>query len=296
MDAMTQALAIAARQHGAIGSSQARSCGLSRHQIRHLVRSGRFVADRRAICVVAGTPDTWERRAWIALLACGDEAVLSHRAAGYVHGLLESKPRRIDITMWHRTRNGHVEGLPIHRAVRLEAADRRTVKGFPVTSPARTLVDLASELPDRALARTVDKALLLGITTIRVVRRYVRDRRLQRRPGVGRLLRLLDDREFGVPESELERRTLELIAEYRLPAPGRQQRVGRHRVDFAYMDQRVLVEVDGRATHGTAEAFEHDPRRQNALVLEGWTVLRFTWKQITQDPDYVADTMRSALE
>ena len=117
-----------------------------------------------------------------------------------------------------------------------------------------------------------------------------------RRPGVGRLVRLLDDREFGVPESELERRTLELIAAHVLPPPERQTRVGPHRVDVTYESRHLLVEVDGRATHGTSEAFEHDRVRQNSLVLEGWTVLRFTWKQITQDPDYIAATLRRALE
>jgi very-short-patch-repair endonuclease len=109
------------------------------------------------------------------------------------------------------------------------------------------------------------------------------------------LVKLLDDREFGVPESELERRMLELIAEHRLPAPERQRRVGRHRVDFAYPAQHVIVEVDGRATHGTAEAFESDPIRQNALVLERWTVLRFTWKQVTLGSNYVAGTIARVL-
>jgi very-short-patch-repair endonuclease len=67
-------------------------------------------------------------------------------------------------------------------------------------------------------------------------------------------------------------------------------------VDFSYDAHRIVVEVDGRATHGTSEAFEDDRVRQNALVLERWTVLRFTWTQITQDPDYVAETLRRALE
>jgi very-short-patch-repair endonuclease len=296
MDPTARVLRLAARQYGALNSAQAQACGLTRNQVRQLVRSGRLITARRSVYIVAGCPSTWEQRGSIALLACGDGSALSFRAAGFVHGLIDERPGRIDITVPHKTHNGDVDDVIVHRAVYLSAHDVRTVRGLRVTCPARTLVDLASVYEERALARAVDRALLSGLVTIRVVRRYIRDRGLKCRPGVGTLIKLLDDREFGVPESELERRTLELIAEYRLPAPERQRRVGPHRIDFAYGDQRLLVEVDGRATHGTSEAFESDPVRQNALVLEGWTVLRFTWKHITQDAEYVAATLRKRLE
>ena len=295
MDPAARALQLAAQQYGALSSSQARAWGLTRNQVRQLVRSGRLIAVRRSVYIVAGSPSTWEQRASIALLAGGDEAALSFRAAGFLHGLMDEKPGRIDVTVPHKTHNGDVDDVIVHRAVHLGAHDTRTVRALRVTCPARTLVDLASVYPERALGRAVDRALLSGLVTIRVARRYIRDRGLMCRPGVGVLVKLLDDREFGVPESELERRTIELIAEYRRPVPERQQRVGPHRVDFAYDGRRVLVEVDGRATHGTSEAFENDRVRQNEFVLAGWTVLRFTWKHITQDADYVADTLRRAL-
>jgi very-short-patch-repair endonuclease len=213
-----------------------------------------------------------------------------------VLGLVEGRPEHLEVVVRRGTRSGDLRAASVRRVAHLDIRDVRTVKGLRVTCPARTLVDLAGALTDRALARAVDTALLSGLTTIRVIRRYVHDRRLQRRPGIRRLVKLLDDREFGVPESELERRMLELIGQYRLPSPERQRAAGPHRVDFAYLEAAVLVEVDGRATHGTAEAFDQDPVRQNDLVLEGWTVLRFTWTHITADPDYVAETITRALE
>jgi hypothetical protein len=245
VDPYARAARFAARQHGALSSTQAKTCGLTRNQIRQLVRSGRWRVGRHAIYVVDGAPCTWRQCAWISLLACGADAVLSYRAAAYLHGLIDEEPPKVDVTMAHRSRNGRPNGVAIHRAVHLGAGDRRRVNGFPVTSPARTLVDLAGALEDRPLGRVVDRALLRGLVTIPAVRTYIKDRQLQRKRGVGRLVKVLDDREFGVPESELERRTLELIAGYGLPAPSRQQRVGPHRVDFMYPDRRV-VEI-GRA-------------------------------------------------
>ena len=295
MNPLGRAVRLAARQYGAISSTQALACGLTRDQVRQLVRSGRWAAVRRGVYIVVGSTSSWEQRASIALLACCNHAALSFRAAAFLYGLTDEKPHCIDVTIPYRTRTRAVTGLAVHRALQLDAHDTRMVRGLRVTCPARTLVDIASVYPERAIARAVDRALLSGLATIRVVRRYIDDRDLQCRPGVGTLVRLLDDREFGVPESELERRTLELIGAYRLPAPERQHRVGPHRVDFVYPDPRVLVEVDGRATHGTSEAFEQDPVRQNDLVLDGWAVLRFTWRQVTQDPGYVADTLRRAL-
>lgn len=293
MDPFARASRLAAQQHGAINAAQARRCGLTRDQVRQLIRSGRYESARRGVYVVIGTPKTWEQRASVTRLAYGEEAAVGGFAAGFVLGLVDERPDRIDIVIRHDMRR---EGASVRRAVCLDIRDVRTVKGLRVTCPARTLVDLAATLPDRALAAAVDTALLSGLTTIVVVRRYIRDRNLQRRRGVRRLIKLLDDREFGVPESELERRFLELIEEYRLPAPERQVRVGPHRVDFMYEAARIVVEVDGRATHGTAEAFEADPVRQNEIVIARLGPLHFTWKRIIEDPDYVADTLWRALE
>ena len=121
------------------------------------------------------------------------------------------------------------------------------------------------------------------------------DRRLAHRPGVGRLRAIVEDRTAGIPSEELEREFLRLIRRFRLPKPVRQRPQGRYRIDFAYPDAMLAIEVDGWSSHGTPAALANDLRRQNKLVLSGWTVLRFTWKQLVESPDEVVATIRTAL-
>jgi very-short-patch-repair endonuclease len=243
----------------------------------------------RGLYAVSGSSRTWHQRAVACVLRACAGAAVSHLAAAWLLRLVAQRPNGIEVTVPYAMRAG---GTP-HRAKDFSRSDIRIVDGIPVTCPARTLIDIASLLPDKPLAAALDTALLKGLVSLPALRRYVADRGLGRKRGVGRLLKLVDDREFGVPESELEREFLLLIRRSKLPKPERQKPVGRYRVDFAYPDARLLIEVDGRANHGTAQAFEDDPLRQNALVLAGWTVLRFTWKQVTQQPEYVVETIRA---
>ena len=113
---------------------------------------------------------------------------------------------------------------------------------------------------------------------------------------MGVLSRLLDDREHGVPESELERAFLRLVRRHRLPVPVRQHPVGRYRLDFAYPDVKVAIELDGWATHGSPQRRRADLSRQNELEVLGWHVLRFTWDDVTKDPAGVALTVRAVLK
>jgi very-short-patch-repair endonuclease len=270
------------------------STGMTSDQIRQKVRSGFWHAHSPGTYIVAGTVDTWEQRTMASVAAAGPLAVCSHLSAAWLHRLIEKRPGRIDVTVPHGRHRGSVPGVVLHKA-RLQRSDIRRIDGIPVTGPGRTLVDVAALLDDRRLAAALDTALLRGLVSIPALRRYIDERGLGRNRGVGRLMRLLDDRELGVPESELERRFLAVAKRFRLAAPARQAPVGPYRVDFAYPEKRLLIELDGRATHGTAEAFEADPIRQNALVLDGWVVLRFTWKQLRERPSYVVETIERAL-
>jgi very-short-patch-repair endonuclease len=177
----------------------------------------------------------------------------------------------------------------------LGRGDVRRIGPIAVTCPARTLVDLAATVQVRQLEAAVDRALTRGISSLAAVDRYIADRRLAHRPGVGRLRRLIADRTEGVPSEELEREFLRLVRRVRLPKPVRQQPQGRFRIDFAYPDLLIAIEVDGWNSHGTPAALAADLKRQNALVLRGWTILRFTWRQLIDMPDDVAATIRTAL-
>lgn len=286
---------LATKQHGVITTQQALMCGMTAGEIRQELRSGRWVASAKGTYIVNGSARTWEQRVAAAVLTAGERAAASHLTAASLHGLIERRPSTVDVTVAYGGHRGAAQGFVIHRARTLEASDIRCMQGLRVTGPGRTLVDIAGVLDARRLGAALDRALLRGLVSIPGLRRYIDQRGLRRRRGVGRLVKLLDDREFGVPESELEREFIAVIAGSGLQQPVRQQPVGPYRVDFAYPDRRLLIELDGRATHGTAEAFEADPVRQNELVLDGWTVLRFTWKQMTEDPDYILATIRRAL-
>jgi very-short-patch-repair endonuclease len=142
----------------------------------------------------------------------------------------------------------------------------------------------------------LDRGLNTGRCTVCSVRTYVESRRLGRQRGVGVLVRLLDDREFGVPESELERVFERLVKRERLPMPVRQQEHRRYRVDYAYATQNIVIEVDGSATRSTKTQLQRDRRRQNDIVLDGLVVLRFTWDDVSKDVPYVVATIRRALD
>lgn len=230
-----------------------------------------------------------------AVLASGPSAAASHLTAAALWGLVDAKPRAIDITVPHSRRHRCRDYLRIHRARSMGSGDSRKVVGILTTSPARTIVDIAAVLTERALEDALDRALGAGLLSLKTVRRYIDSRRLGRRPGVGRLRRLIEDREHGVPDGELERRFLRLIRRARIPEPSRQYRTAGRRLDFAFVEARIAIELDGFASHRTGVAFRDDRRRQNALVLEGWLPLRFTWQDVTKHEDLVIDTLRRAL-
>jgi very-short-patch-repair endonuclease len=189
----------------------------------------------------------------------------------------------------HR-RNGNVK-----IAKSLGPRDVRRLGPIRVTAPARTLVDLAGDLRPVELEAALDEFFALRLISVNAVRRYIADRALVHRPGVGNLRELLDDRTKGIPQKELERRLMRLVKTYRLPDPVRQRPTGSYRADFAYPKPMILIEVDGWNSPGTPRALDGDLRRQNALVLEGWTILRFTWKQVTEAPDGLAAIIRASL-
>jgi hypothetical protein len=233
-----------------------------------------------------------------AVLACGAGAVLSHRSAAQVHGLLRMTQTRVEVTIPRPVGRRH-PGIRIHRSTRLVEADRAAIRGIPVTSLARTLLDVASVSGGRLLERACDQAAILGVLDMSDVRELLA--RSKGRRGVRRLRAVLGPGRVGenVPRSELERRFLGLCLRDGLPHPelnvwlpieGEEMQV-----DFLWREQGVIVEVDGWATHGTRLAFQRDRRRDRQLALDGWRVVRFTWDDVTGDSVAVTTTLRHLL-
>lgn len=224
------------------------------------------------------------------MLACGDEAALGHRSATHFHELLATSRTAIDVIVPGRTAHRH-PGIDLHRSVNLNPAlDITTVRGIPVTTVARTLLDLAAVVPVRQTARALRQAELLGALDMRAIAAQL-DRN-PRAPGAPRLRAAL-----GMPanttESPLEDRFLAAWRAAGGPEPECNAYVDPGdggpplRPDFVWRDVKVAVETDGRATHDTRHGFEDDRLRDQRLMAAGWVVIRVTDRQLREEPERV---------
>jgi very-short-patch-repair endonuclease len=282
---------LAERQHGVISHEQLIALGLTRSAIAHRLAAGRLHRIHRGVYAV-GRPSLSARgRQLAATLAYGSTAVLSHKSAGSLWELLSTGQLRVDVTVpgTSRQRQKHIR---IHRARVLTDEDVAVVDGIPVTSLARTVVDLASVLRIGALERVVEQADRSGLLDPAAV-----ERALGRAPahrGSGRLRRLIAVYCAPVPtRSELERRFLELVLEAGLPRPRVNTRVAGLEVDFYWPQWRLVVELDGRAYHSDPRSFERDRVRDARLQRSRCRVLRVTHRRMSSTPAMVIEDIRA---
>jgi very-short-patch-repair endonuclease len=282
-------LALAESQHGIVTRAQLLEVGLTDQGIARRVEDGRLHRVHQGVYAVGRQTLTTQGRFLAAVVSCGPAAALSHIAAAILWGLLRDRGWRIDVTVprgGQRRRRGPVI---IHRSA-LPDSDVTVKDGIRVTTPARTLIDLADVLPRRRLERAFDEAAYLRLNLGGL--RPIRGRR-----GAGALKRVLEAHQPGSTRtrSELEERMLSLCRSFRLPTPEVNAVVEGYLVDFVWRDQRLIVETDGWQAHGTRTAFECDRRRDAALLAAGWRVLRITYRQLESGPAEVAARIRAAL-
>jgi very-short-patch-repair endonuclease len=263
---------IATKQHGLVTTTQLRAAGLYRSAVSRRVMAGRLHRLHRGVYAVGHRRLSFEGHCLAAVLACGDDAVLSHRSAAALWGMLPPAPGPIAVTLPTYGGRASRQGIAIHRSVTLtlDATTRRA--GVPVTTPARTLDDLARAVPplhQRAQRRALDLRLVTADA-------------LGPDPDLTR--------------SELERLFLRLCSHYWLPRPQVNVRVGPYEVDFLWRDCSVIVETDGYRHHGSRSAFESDRARDAHLQTLGYRVLRFTYRQVQEAPGAVAASLRRVLE
>jgi very-short-patch-repair endonuclease len=224
-----------------------------------------------------------------AVLASGPTAVLSHHAAAALHGIAKPWPGPVDVTVTAGHRRP--SGVSLHRSP-LAPEERTQCDGIPLTTAARTLVDVAPAWSRRELERGVEQAVILGLTTEAELYATAEGRKR----GAARLRCVLTD--FATPSltrSEAERRLIELIRKAQLPHPIANAGIGRYEVDLLWPGQQLVVEVDGFAFHSSRQAFERDRARDAALQVAGYRVIRFTWRQIVREPYAVAATLAAVL-
>lgn len=284
------AWARAGRQHGVICRAQLLALGFSSKAIVHRLAQGRLHRTRWRGVYAVGRPQLTRYGTWMAaLLACGEGAVLSHCCAASVWRIGSVRPTAIEVSV-PDTRRPRASGITVHRRARLRPSEVTTRYEIPVTTPVRTLIDLATCSSTRALEAAVNDADKLDLVDPEALRSALDEHGAE--PGVRILRDLLDRRTFTLTDSELERRFLPLARRAGLPMPLTQQWLNGFRVDFHWPDLGLVVEADGLRYHRTAAQQAADRRRDQAHAAAGLTPLRFSHAQVAFEPEHVEATLR----
>ena len=267
--------------------------GLGREAINKRARNGRLHRVHRNVFSLSAFL-TSRGHARAAVLACGDRAVLSHRSSAHVHGLFRVGPQRIEVTVPSPS-GGRAKrpGITVHRCA---ITDREvTTDGpIPLTSLARSLLDLAEVVPQRILIAAIDRAEDLRILDLRDVRAVLAIN--PHRHGAAKLTSAIAEyAQEPVLRSILERDFLALCKRYDLPTPHANRSLGPYEADFHWPEHRLIVETDGRAHHQRRRQSTKDRVRDAELLAQGWRTVRFTYAQVTHEATWVAGILRRAL-
>jgi len=279
--------------------AQLEAQGLTRQGVHERVVSGRLHPIHQTVYSLTPRVMTQRGKFMAAVLACGPDAVLSHRSAAYLWGLVDSWEEPIDVTAPNR-RGRSPEGVAAHRDGSLQPIDRTTRYGIPCTGVARTVLDFAAVAPEWEVRKVVAQAEVLGILDKPKLRALLK--RGRRRRGVARLRLILDEihPQTKRTRSELERLFLEMCAKRDVPEPevnvwlfapdGK-----RYQADFLWRDARLIMEADSRRFHDTDSAFVSDRKRRQQLELAGWRVSQCTWEEVEREPRRLAQTVEALI-
>ncbi len=261
---------IAARQHGVITSTQLIAAGVTPSGISRRIVAGRLLRVHRGVYAVGHGGLSREGRWFAAVKACGEGAVLSHRSAAALWRMIATPPSLTDVTIPGDDGRKRRRGIRLHRSATLLPSQCTLRHSIPVTKPDRTLSDLRRVVSQEEFAAAVREAEYLRLP---IGDQFHRDR----------------------SRSELEARFLSICRRHRLPSPEVNVRIGPYVVDFLWRPRRLVVEVDGWDAHRSRSAFEADRARDAKLKTWGYEVVRFTWRQLSDDPRGVAATVRILL-
>ena len=283
-------LAIAQRQHGLVTASQMRKTGASPTAISRAVHDGHLQAVRNRVASLPGLPHDPLRDARAVVLVAPD-AVISHRTAGWCHGLLRQPPSRVELTV-RPGRSLTLVGVEPHEC-RLPKEHTTRHDGLPVTTPARTLVDLAGTLDDAWVERLVHEAVMRRLCEYDDLRETAERASLLRAPGGPPMRRIVDDLTGTTP---LEAQWARHLRDSGLPEPVEQYQVVVDGLvfvlDFAWPDQRVALEANGFVAHRTRAAFDRDHDKVLRLRAAGWDIHSVTAKT---DPGPVLALLLSVI-
>jgi predicted transcriptional regulator of viral defense system len=280
---------LASRAHGVVTRAELLGAGLTPEVIRQRMDRGLLAPIHRGVYRVGHTAPSLEARYMAAVKACGDDALLAGRAAAHLWGLIKGSPPEPEVLAPNDRR---VKGVRVRRARRSELPPAVSRRGIPVTTVPRTLVDLASSLPEEALARACHEAGVLHKTTPKQV-----DEVLMRFPnarGRRKLERVLHG-DVSVSLSRLESRFLDLLKEDGLLLPVTNKIAGGRRVDCRWPDHKLTVELDSYRFHNSRYAWERDRLREREARSRGDEFRRYTAMDVFDEPAFMLAELRALL-
>jgi very-short-patch-repair endonuclease len=293
---------LASRQHGVVSRRQMARLGLDDDMVKREIAAARLHRIFRGVYAVGHAHSAERSRLMAAVLACGKGAVVSHRSAAALLGLVDKGPVVIDVIA-PPSRGRKIDGIYLHRVRPPRLEETGTCDGIPCTNPARTLVDLAGTVGEWTLRSAFERAARWETLEVPAIERSIDPRRR----GMKVLLKLIDEWRGAAPllktrgrlKSPLEAKLLPLIVQRGLPPPLFNAPVqiadGRIEVDFLWPEHRFALEADSREFHGTAVAFERDRWRDRELMRAGYSVLRVTHREAEREADAVAATVAARL-
>lgn len=285
---------------GSITSAEIQALGGSREWLSRREREGWLERCGPSTYRLPGATSEWHATLAAACHRLG--GVVSHESAAQLHGMPRLRKGLLIVTVPVR-RSNRYPGVDVRQKTDLTPEQVTERAGLPVTTPARTILDLAAHLGVNRLGRLVDWTVSHDLTSHETLLGLFADLGRRGKPGTKTMRKVMEDR-GGAPDrdpSELEARLLDLIERASLPPPIREFRApwlapGNGRVDLAYGEHLLVIEADSRRWHTQADAFLTDRERDNLAQLAGWRVLRFTWWDVEQRPEYVVLTIKKALE
>jgi hypothetical protein len=269
--------------------AQLRALGYSRRAIELRRERGWLIPLYREMYAVGHERLSPTGRRLAAVWAYGERAALSHRSAAAAWGLRGGGAARIDVTVQARSVTAR-DGTRPHLTTR--PVETTTLGLLPITTPARTLLDLAAVVPAHQLDAMLKQAEVLDLFDLRALEKVLAAH--PRRRGRRALAATLE-RELPLTLSDLEDRFLALCHAHALPRPAVNARPLGFRVDFLWPDRRLVAETDGWRYHRNRASFETDRARDQALTAAGYIVMRFTHRQVAEAPEDVVAKLSARL-
>ena len=287
---------LAARQYSLAHHDHALEVGMTPRQVQDRLAAGLLVPVHRGVYRLAGVPESAEQALLAACMAAGRGSVASHRSAAALWRLRGVECQHPEVTV-PGTACPTLRSVVVHRTDRLEPVDVSRCSRVPVTTPARTLLDLGAVVAVEAVESALEDALMRRLVTFELLGRTLGRLGGPGRRGAGVLRQLVQERDptTAPTQSVLEDALLRVLRQGGLPRPVRQYQVGGAWVDFAYPGLRLGIEADSGIWHGGRLDVQRNSDKGNALVARGWRVLHFTWGDVRRRPAYVVDAAAREL-